>query len=255
MSIPDGGVRPEWVASTNFVMIHLDLVDALGGSWEAAGLLNRIMFRAGKDGWWKATLDQMREDCRLTEHKMKRCIQELREAGMVESERVTAFDPTMRWRVVFAGEARDVPESGGINHDGDATSITVVDETSITSSLKEQEELSTKNPPTPTSLRSANGFEEWWTLWPHKVGKGAANKAYRAAVRKVGASVLYEALVVQRGILGQKRAEGFCPHPATWLNGERWADDLSAPQGPVTGFGIMRDGMLDLHQRALEGGR
>lgn len=69
-------------------------------------------------------------------------------------------------------------------------------------------------------------FGEWYGLYPHKVGRGAALKAYRTARKKIGRAELIEA--VRRYAAGVARAgteKRFIPHPATWLNGERWADE------------------------------
>ena len=109
MSNPDAaptprGVNPAWIAGTDFVMIHMDLVDALGGSYAAAALLNRIMFRAGREGWWAASLDEIQADTRLSRAVVNRAVRELRAAGMIESERVHAYGSLLRWRVRFAGE-------------------------------------------------------------------------------------------------------------------------------------------------------
>lgn len=73
-----------------------------------------------------------------------------------------------------------------------------------------------------------DGFAGWWQAYPRKVGKGQAVKAYRAALRKTTPTVLAAAVQSQRVRLMAKGPE-FCPHPATWLNGERWADQAPTP--------------------------
>ena len=77
-------------------------------------------------------------------------------------------------------------------------------------------------------------FERWYALYPRKVSKGAARRAYRAAVKKVDPSTLMAALSEQLGELSmQNRPEGdFRPYPATWLNGEKWADVPTAGGEP-----------------------
>lgn len=95
-------------------------------------------------------------------------------------------------------------------------------------------------------------FERWWLAYPRRVGKGAARKAWLRAEAKAGADVLLAALHRQRWPADPR----FIPHPATWLNGERWADDPGAsapppvPSQPASklgwmaeelGFGIDRD--------------
>ena len=84
--------------------------------------------------------------------------------------------------------------------------------------------------PTPHSSGSADAdevsadFDEWYSAYPRRVGRGQAFKAYKAARKKVDAFTLVAAVDEQRAALVAK-GERFCPHPATWLNGERWADE------------------------------
>ena len=80
---------------------------------------------------------------------------------------------------------------------------------------------------TPSERESINDdFSAWWQHYPRKVGKGHAMKAYRAARRKTDHATLVAAVDAQAERLMAKGSE-FCPHPATWLNGERWADETT----------------------------
>ena len=67
-------------------------------------------------------------------------------------------------------------------------------------------------------------FAAWWELYPRKVGKGQAARAYRTARKKATAQALTAAIVTQ-GPLLMARGVQYCPHASTWLNGERWRDD------------------------------
>lgn len=91
-----------------------------------------------------------------------------------------------------------------------------------------------RHPTTPTSRKrseeSKEDFDKWWSLWPHKKGKGQARKGYAKALKITDAATLYAALEKQLAHLKDQKSRGFCPHPATWLNGERWEDE---PDGPV----------------------
>lgn len=78
-------------------------------------------------------------------------------------------------------------------------------------------------------------FDEWYSLYPRKRDKGHARKAYRTARKKVTAERLFEAVRQQGPILKSKG--DFAPYPASWLNGERWEDQIEsgddAPSEPV----------------------
>ncbi|MCP4640625.1 MAG: hypothetical protein GY851_09340 [bacterium] len=66
-------------------------------------------------------------------------------------------------------------------------------------------------------------FNEFWEHYPHRVGKKAARKAWAAAKDKPDLPALLNAL--DRAKRSKQWADGFIPHPATWLNGERWNDE------------------------------
>ncbi|QSR28890.1 Hypothetical protein CFH99_0070 [Nocardioides aromaticivorans] len=70
----------------------------------------------------------------------------------------------------------------------------------------------------------ATDFDRWYDTYPRKRGKGQAFKAYRAARKKVDAPTLLDALASQLATLTARGPE-YVPYPATWLNGERWADE------------------------------
>ena len=72
-------------------------------------------------------------------------------------------------------------------------------------------------------------FATWWALYPRKVGKGQAMKAYTAARKKTTPEALLAAVEIQGPLLMARGAQ-YCPHPATWLNGERWRDEPAALQ-------------------------
>lgn len=81
-------------------------------------------------------------------------------------------------------------------------------------------------------------FESWWTAYPRKVGKLAAQSAWERACEKVGgddpAGTLQAACEAFAARMKGKE-ERFVPHPTTWLNQGRWADapslDLEAGRG------------------------
>ena len=75
------------------------------------------------------------------------------------------------------------------------------------------------------------GFAEFWMGYPKKVGKGAAEKAFRRA--KIGTTLLpsiLQAIERARKTEQWRKSNGqFIPNPATWLNERRWEDDDVQP--------------------------
>ena len=68
-------------------------------------------------------------------------------------------------------------------------------------------------------------FNDWYTVYPKHVGRGAAVNAYRKA-RKNGATA-EELLTGARRYSTERKGQEpqFTAAPATWLNQERWTDD------------------------------
>jgi len=75
-----------------------------------------------------------------------------------------------------------------------------------------------------------DAFDAFWTLYPKKEAKGAAVKAFKAAAKKADAKTITAGLQAQLPEL-VKRERKFIPLASSWLNAERWADEVE--QRPV----------------------
>lgn len=87
--------------------------------------------------------------------------------------------------------------------------------------------------PTPTekpTQKPADGFDQWWPIYPKKVKKLDAQKAYRAAL-KAGATPQDLIDGLRKHITNWKAkgtAPQYIPYPATWLRAGSWEDELDA---------------------------
>jgi len=70
-------------------------------------------------------------------------------------------------------------------------------------------------------------FDQLWEMYPRKVGKGQARKAFKAASKKIEFYDLLPKLMDYVETLNGKDKQ-YMPHLSTWLNGERWADEVDA---------------------------
>lgn len=70
-------------------------------------------------------------------------------------------------------------------------------------------------------------FEQFWSAWPRREAKKAAQRAWDklSSTKKIAALQALPAHVEQWR--KENRARCHIPHPATWLNGERWEDELA----------------------------
>lgn len=100
---------------------------------------------------------------------------------------------------------------------------------------KEPQKKSKENLPTPTdrhaepsgplaslAVRSQDSaeFQQFWQKYPRREGKGAARKSFEKARKSASFEAIIAAL--DRPWAADPR---FVPHPATWLNQQRWLDE------------------------------
>lgn len=72
-------------------------------------------------------------------------------------------------------------------------------------------------------------FDTFWKAYPKKVGKGAAEKAWKK-IRQTDETISAILAAVERQKQSEQwqQAKGkFIPHPATWLNQRRWEDETA----------------------------
>lgn len=83
-------------------------------------------------------------------------------------------------------------------------------------------------PTIPVTVPDKTGFDLFWSTYPRKIGKGAAELAWK----KLKLDDTLQARIIQ-AVKAQCKSEQwrrdqgqFIPHPATWLNGKRWEDEV-----------------------------
>ena len=87
--------------------------------------------------------------------------------------------------------------------------------------------------PNPNPIKEQNqiprapvGFAEFWIAYPKKVGKGAAESAWKKL--KPSLTQALDAVSIQAKSEQWQRDGGqFIPNPATWLNQRRWEDGVA----------------------------
>ena len=80
-------------------------------------------------------------------------------------------------------------------------------------------------------------FDEFWTVYPKKQGKGAALKAWRKIKPDEGlfAKMLHAVKAAKETEQWRRENGRFIPNPATWLNQERWDDEPTQTGGDAAG--------------------
>lgn len=85
-------------------------------------------------------------------------------------------------------------------------------------------------------------FAIWWNEVPRKVSKGAAERAFKTAMKRTSFETLLNGM---RSFTARCRAENTDPqficHPSTWLNGKRWLDEDQISMLPPAEKGQLTD--------------
>lgn len=82
---------------------------------------------------------------------------------------------------------------------------------------------------TPSSADADGAFDAFWSQYPRKVSKPQAVKAWKAATKKATPDVVMAGLAKHLPLWAGAEAK-FIPHASTWLNGERWSDEVATPE-------------------------
>jgi hypothetical protein len=96
---------------------------------------------------------------------------------------------------------------------------------------------SSKKPPYPRKRGNVHGFppgfEEFWSLYPKKVAKDNAAKAFAKLAPDNALQGVMSAAVRRQAASDAWRKDGgqFVPNAATWINGRRWEDELPGISG------------------------
>ena len=85
-------------------------------------------------------------------------------------------------------------------------------------------------PSVTVALHSVTDFDVFWKLYPNKTGKGAARKAFEKMKCKDKMDVIKKSIESQaKSDKWTKDGGQYIPNPATWLNQERWLDEVLQP--------------------------
>jgi hypothetical protein len=76
-------------------------------------------------------------------------------------------------------------------------------------------------------------FQKWYKTYPRKIGRRAAEQAWANCVTRNSdfKPAYFKTLLIMRSekyaqkVIQDETEEKWIPHPATWLNQDRWDDD------------------------------
>ncbi|WP_276670260.1 hypothetical protein [Schaalia cardiffensis] len=82
-------------------------------------------------------------------------------------------------------------------------------------------------------------FDAFWDTYPRRVGKDAARKAWRKAIKRAKPAEIIAGAARYRD--DPNRVEEYTKHPGPWLNAGRWADDPLPPRAGARPAGSSTD--------------
>jgi hypothetical protein len=82
-----------------------------------------------------------------------------------------------------------------------------------------------------TPTPNQDGFDMFWKAYPKKIGKGDALKAWGKSVTPTDIPAVLAGLEAHKN--SDQWQRGYILNPATFLNGERWKDEISGAFVPV----------------------
>ena len=105
-------------------------------------------------------------------------------------------------------------------------------------------------PPNIEPLNDINEqFNQFWSVYPRKKGKGQARKAFEKALEKTDLQTILDGVhaYVANDVMDDPQ---FIAHPSTWLNGERWEDEYGESREVLRSpyVGGPREWVRDMHE-------
>jgi hypothetical protein len=226
-------IDPSLLTANDFIGVRAALVAELGNDAASALVLTRIFYRADErwreaieregEWWWRVTYDGIADETGLTKQQVRRACTKLIESGHVAAEKhhVQGInDQTLSYRVRLFESTADVVDSTHRDVvDPALLPITkTVEDGDIARARQREAELS-------------DGFVRFYALWPRHVGRREAERAFRAAAKRVGITTILDAALAYRKWSEEvKQDPQFIPYPASWLNRDGWHDELVWPQ-------------------------
>lgn len=191
--------------------------------FRAKGILALLMSHS--DGW-RISLAHLAEGSPDGITAIRTAIQELEQAGyltrtLVRNDKAQVEASEWIIRDPFESQVDDASENLTLEN---LTSENLTSEnlTSGNLTLKNNNIKNNSNKNNNTEI-----FERFWELYPRKIGKGAARTAFEKACKKENPETILRVTEYYANKADLPDLQ-FIPHPSTWLNQERWNDDLDA---------------------------
>lgn len=206
---------------------------------KAKGLLSVILSLPDD---WDYSIRGLAKICGCGREAIGSALAELEQAGYVSRERIRNEDGTLAGteytiretpqQDAQADQAQPVPGNPAQGNPAQEKPVLENPPQINTKGTKKRKEQNT------CANAQDDAFDRFWAAYPRKVDKKKARAAFGRV--KAPVEILLAALERQKQTEAWTKEGGrFVPHPTTWLNGERWEDEMgqNAPPAPDPGGG------------------
>jgi hypothetical protein len=207
-------------------------IKVMAWAWEQATtssgeklVLLALADHANDDGQCWPGMERIGQKCGMGKRQVSNHVQRLIEAGLLGTTRRCRDDhkySTYLYQLNLSSSGNGVPLGQEKPSSAGPAEVEFRTEPSVKNRKKE---------PSLSSSSVDDGFAEFWKIYPRKVGKGAALKAFRKHRKKTALDLILNACSLYAIERKGKDVE-YTAHPATWLNQERWHDDQDPAHNP-----------------------
>ncbi|WP_256595294.1 MULTISPECIES: hypothetical protein [Pseudomonas] len=246
--------RPEG----NFYLLNKSISEDRRLSWAARGVL---VFLLGKPDHWEISVAHLRGETATSGKPTGRdgvygLLQELISAGYVQRRQDRSESGVLGEINYLVSEsplpASPLPASPDTAQPYPANPTLV----SIEGKQGLKKQVSTEKPMCTTEAELAESFEMFWKLYPNKKSKKDARKAWEKLKPSIELRLtLLTALGSHRLSRDWSKDDGqYVPMASTWLNGERWTDELvPASAAKANAFNNLPTHTPDMYQGGEDG--
>jgi hypothetical protein len=211
------GERPK----DHYTVIANDVLRDESLSFRARGLLASILSRPDN---WTIKSELLAQQGKEGRDAIRTALKELRDAKYLHLEKVRNDDGTFTTVQVVYDRPTAFPQVA-------PETVNQASENQSPDSQASIEVTKRSNDKNLSSSSDDDGFAEFWKIYPRKVGKGAALKAFKKHRKKTALDLILNACSLYAIERKGKDVE-YTAHPATWLNQERWHDDQDPAHNP-----------------------
>lgn len=197
--------------------------------WRARGI---ILFLMSHQNGWRTSLEHLANEGPDGLAAIRTAIKELEAAGYLKRE---STQTSSNWIITdpFALEKNTHNQEDDFDFTTDTCENRSYD-------AFENQTLKNTNIKNTNKEYIQNDFQLFWDVYPRKVGRGAAQKAFAKATKTTPVAQIISG-VMNYANSGNLPEMQFIPHASTWLNQERWDDVVEHSAATKTSTSIAKD--------------